>query len=86
VTTGQTTKSIPKDEIVAVRVVDDVTAVKLPPAARFREYTVPEGTVLRLKLSTPINSATNRAEDPVEAPWPRRCRSEAPRSCLPAVR
>lgn len=67
VTTGETTKSVPKDEIVAVRVVDDVTPVTLPPAARFREYTVPEGTVLRLKLATPISSATNRAEDPVEA-------------------
>jgi hypothetical protein len=67
VTTGETTKSIPKDEIVAVRVVDEATPADLPPAARFREYTVPAGTMLRLKLATPISSATNRAEDAVEA-------------------
>jgi hypothetical protein len=67
VTTGQTTKSIPTDEIVDVRIVDETKPADLPPAARFREYTVPEGTILSLKLSTPISSATNRVEDRVEA-------------------
>ena len=44
VTTGQTTRSIPKDQIVDVRVVDETTSADLPPAAKFREYIVPEGT------------------------------------------
>jgi hypothetical protein len=67
VTTGTTTKSIPKDEIVDVRVVDETRPTELPPAATFREYTVPEGTTLSLTLATPISSETSRVEDPVEA-------------------
>jgi hypothetical protein len=67
VTKGPNTKSIPIDEIVAVSVVDEAKPADLPPAARFREYTVPEGTTLSLRLATAINSGTNRAEDPVEA-------------------
>jgi hypothetical protein len=55
-TTGAITKSIPKDEIVDVRVVDEAEPADLPPTARFREYTVPEGTTLSLKLLTAINS------------------------------
>jgi hypothetical protein len=67
VTTGQTTKSIPKDQIVDVKVVDKTRPPVLPPAAKFREYTVPEGTALSVKLATSINSATSRIEDPVQA-------------------
>jgi len=67
VTTGQTTRSIPKDQIVDVKVVDEAKPTDLPPAARFREYTVPEGTALSLRLVTAINSGTGRVEDPVEA-------------------
>jgi hypothetical protein len=67
VTTGQTTKSIPKDQIVDVKVVDKTKPAGLSPAAMFREYTVPEGTTLSLRLATPINSGTNKAEDPVRA-------------------
>lgn len=67
VTTGQTTKSIPKDDIVDVRVVDEAKPADLPPAAKFREYTVPEGTTLSLRLATAISSRTSKAEDPVEA-------------------
>ena len=67
VTTGQTTRSIPKDQIVDVTVVDQATPTELPPAAKFREYTVPEGTALSLRLATAINSGTGRVEDPVEA-------------------
>ncbi len=67
VTTGRTTKSIQKDQIVDVKVVDEAKPTDLPPAAKFREYTVPEGTALSLRLGTPINSGTNRVEDPVEA-------------------
>lgn len=67
VTTGETTKSIPKDQIVDVSVIDDAKPTVLPPAAKFREYTVPEGTMLSLRLATSINSGTSRVEDPVGA-------------------
>ena len=66
-TTGQTTKSIPKAEIVDVKVVGEGQPAELPPAAKFREYTVPEGTMLSLRLATPINSGTASVEDRVEA-------------------
>ena len=67
VKTGRTTKTIPKDEIVDVQVVDETKPVVLPPVAKYREYTVPAGTRLVLTLATPINSGTNRVEDPVDA-------------------
>jgi len=67
VTIGPTTKSIPKDQIVDVQVVDKTTPADLPPTAVFREYIVPEGTTLSLTLATAISSRTNKAEDPVHA-------------------
>jgi hypothetical protein len=68
VTRGKVTKTIPKDQIADVKEVKaaDKPPV-LPPVAKFREYTVPEGTTLALTLSTAISSATSKAEDPVEA-------------------
>ncbi|MGQ0734217.1 MAG: hypothetical protein ACT4QD_11240 [Acidobacteriota bacterium] len=67
VTAGQSTKLIPKDQIVDVRVIDETRPTALPPAAKFREYTVPPGTTLSLRLVTAINSGTARVEDAVEA-------------------
>jgi hypothetical protein len=65
---GKTTRSVPKDDIAEMRVVDASTAVpEPPPTARFREYTIPEGTKLPLELITPVNSDSNRVEDTVEA-------------------
>src|SRR5262247_2209504 len=50
---GKTTKTIPKDQIADVKAVDkDKPAPALPPVAKFREFTVPEGTKLNLTLST----------------------------------
>ena len=67
VTTGRATKSVFKDQIVDVKVVEEGRPTTLPPAARFREYTVPEGTTLSLRLVTAVNSGTARVEDRVEA-------------------
>src|SRR5262249_15046249 len=68
VTKGKTTKTIPKDQIADVKSVDSSKpAPTLPPVAKFREYTVPEGTKLALKLNTGISSATSKSEDAVEA-------------------
>jgi hypothetical protein len=44
-----------------------VKPADLPPIAKWREYTVPEGTKLSLKLATAVSSATSKVEDAVEA-------------------
>lgn len=67
VSSGPTMRSIPKDEIVDLKVVDQARPAPLPPAAKFREYTVPEGTMLALRLVTALDSDTTRVEAPVEA-------------------
>jgi hypothetical protein len=80
VTAGKTTKTIPKSQIADVKKVEKPKVadapgapptppapVVLPPAAKWREYTVPEGTKISLKLSTAVSSATSKVEDAVEA-------------------
>jgi hypothetical protein len=63
---GRTVRSVPRENISDVRLVPAETPVVLPPAARFREYTVPEGTPLRVRLSSSVSSGTSKVEDPVE--------------------
>lgn len=67
VSTGHSQTSIPKDQIAEVKAIDKTAPVVLPPSARFREYTVPGGTPLILRLATSLSSATSRVEEPVEA-------------------
>ena len=68
VAVGAVTRSIPRTDIVDVRVVDaSAKPVELPPAAKFREYTIPEGTTLTLAVASTVDTAANRAEDPIEA-------------------
>jgi hypothetical protein len=65
---GKVTRSVPKDAIAEMRVVDASAKVPEPPAAaRFREYTLPEGTKLSVELITPVHTASSRVEDEVEA-------------------
>ena len=67
---GSTTRTVPREEIAVVRVVDrreDAKPVKLPAIAKFREYTVPSGTKLQLVLESPVSSETSAVESPVEA-------------------
>jgi hypothetical protein len=62
------TRSVPRDQIADVRVVDETKpAAPLPPVARFREFTVPAGTKLVVRLNTAVASDTTRVEQPVEA-------------------
>ncbi len=63
---GQSTREIPRGDIADVQVIDPKTPVKLPEVAKFHEHTIPEGTTLAVRLTAPVSSATNRAEDPVE--------------------
>ena len=67
VSSGKVTKEVPRKDIADVRVVDEKKPVELPPIARFREYTVPEDTMLRLSIDTPLSSETAKIEDAVEA-------------------
>jgi hypothetical protein len=67
VAVGPETRTIPRESIAEARVVDPAKPLEPPAAAKFREYTVPAGTRLSLTLGKEINSATGKAEDPVEA-------------------
>ena len=64
---GATKRSVPRDQIADLRVVDKAKPAPLPPAARFRELTLPEGTKLVLRLESAVGSDTSRVEDPIEA-------------------
>lgn len=67
VESGTATKSVPRDQIADVRVVDETKpAAPLPPIARFREVTVPAGTKLVVRLNSAVASDTSRVEQAVE--------------------
>jgi hypothetical protein len=67
-TVGSARRSIPRDQITDLRIVDETTApVSLPSAARFREYTLPAGATLTAQLNSSLGSNTSRVNDPVEA-------------------
>ncbi len=68
VASGPTNRSIPKEQIAELKVVDRaMPAPPPPPAAKFREYTVPVGTPLAVRLTAALTSRTARVEDRVEA-------------------
>ena len=75
VSSGKTTKTVPKAEIADVKVLPPSTgsgsaapkAPELPPVAKFREVTVPAGTKLELELDSELSTKTAKVEDPVEA-------------------
>src|SRR5262245_26475957 len=62
VVTGQsakTTKVVQREQIADVRVVEPSKPVELPAIAKFREFTVPSGTALRLTLDSSVSSETS---------------------------
>jgi hypothetical protein len=63
---GPASRSIPRDQIVDVQAVGQAP-VTLPPAARFREYSLPERTRLAVRLNSAVTSDASRVGDPVEA-------------------
>lgn len=67
VKSSQGTKTVPRDAIADVQVVTPEKPPALPPIAKFREYSVPEGTVLHLNLDTAVSSETSQIEDRVDA-------------------
>ena len=66
VAVGSVNHSIPRDQIADVQLVAE-TPAPLPAIARFREFTLPEGTRLAVRLDSAIASDSSRAGDPIEA-------------------
>ena len=66
---GATQRLLPRDQIADVRVVrgDDASPAPLPAIAKFREFTVPAGTKLVVRLDGAVSSDSSRVDDPVEA-------------------
>lgn len=67
VAVGPATRLIPRDQIASVELADGAAPPPLPAAARFREYLVPAGTALAVRLATPVGSDTSHVNDAVEA-------------------
>ena len=66
VDTGRTVREVPREAISDVRMVKAETPVELPPTAKYREYTIEEGTPLHVRLDTSVNSGTSKVDDPVD--------------------
>ncbi len=64
---GAASRSIARDEIASVQLADGATPPPLPPAAKFREFTVPDGTALSVRLDTSAGSDTSKVEDRIQA-------------------
>jgi hypothetical protein len=68
VNAGRTTRSVPRKDIADVRVVEpNAKPVALPPIAKFREYTIPSGTKISVKLGEDVGSATSHVGDLITA-------------------
>jgi hypothetical protein len=65
-TVGSQSRSFPRDRLVHVRMVND-SSIALPASAKFREFTLPEGTRLAVRLNSPVGSDSSRAGDPIGA-------------------
>lgn len=63
---ARTVRSIPRQEIADVQVVEAEVPVVLPPIAKYHERTLPAGTALSVRLDTAVSSDTSAVEDPVE--------------------
>jgi hypothetical protein len=71
IATGSRERTVLADDVADLRVVDpradrDVP-VPLPAIARFREYTIPEGTPFTIRLDTAAASDSSRVDDRIEA-------------------
>jgi hypothetical protein len=66
VKTGRTTRTVPRSEIADLKVVTPGRPIEPPPAAKFREFTVPDGTPLTFTMETSVSSETSRAGDEIE--------------------
>jgi hypothetical protein len=64
---GVDARLIARAEIADVQIVNASGTTRLPSMAKFREYTVPAGTRLSVRLDDTLSSDSSRVEDPVTA-------------------
>jgi hypothetical protein len=65
---GARPKTVPRSEISTVTIDEPGAPAKaLPPAAKFREFVIPSGTPISVRLMTPVSSDTSRVEQAVSA-------------------
>jgi hypothetical protein len=67
VSTGRVIKTVARTDLADVKVVEPGRPTALPAIAKFREYSVPAGSTLRLTMITTISSDANNEGDPIEA-------------------
>jgi len=63
---GTVNRSVPREQVAVVQVVADAPA-PLPPIAKFREFTLPAGTALAVRLESAVGSDSSRAGDSIDA-------------------
>jgi hypothetical protein len=63
---GPVNRSIPRDQIAEVQLVNETAPVALPAMATFREFTIPQGTKLAVRLDSAVGSDASGVGDPVE--------------------
>ena len=63
---GSASRTVPRDQIADVQLVTG-TPAPLPAVAAFREFTVPEGTIVAVRLESAVGSDSSRIGDPIEA-------------------
>jgi hypothetical protein len=63
---GPVNRSVPRDQIADVQLVAE-TPAPLPVIAKFREFTLPAGTTLHVRLGSALGSDSSRTGDPIEA-------------------
>jgi len=66
VAAGAATKSVPREEVAAVRIKDEKTT-DVPKEAKFREVTVPDDAKMSVRLDTAVSSRTTAPETPLRA-------------------
>jgi hypothetical protein len=67
VDSGKGARSVARTDIADIQVVKPGAAPSLPPIAKFREYTIPAGTRLTVRLENSVSSESSHVEDPVNA-------------------
>jgi hypothetical protein len=68
VNVGRVTRTVSKKDVADVRIVDpNDKPVALPAIAKFREYTVPAGTKISVRLGEAVSSGTSQAGDNITA-------------------
>jgi len=66
-TSAAKVRTVAREDIADLKVIQPGAETPLPAAAKFREYTVPEDSDLAITLTSGVSSETSHVGDPVEA-------------------